>query len=88
MKWKVRYSKEAEKFINEQDIRDKVRNAIRKFLQKMKGEDINIDLKKLMGHWEGYYRIRIGKIRIIFDISKKTKEIFIEKVDYRGDIYK
>lgn len=34
MKWKVRYSKEAEKFINKQDIRDKVRNAIRKFLQR------------------------------------------------------
>ena len=33
MKWKIRYSKEAEKFINEQDIRDKVRNALRKFLQ-------------------------------------------------------
>ena len=36
MKWKVKYSKEAEKFINKQDIRDKVRNAIRKFLQRMK----------------------------------------------------
>jgi len=36
MKWKIRYSKEAEKFINEQDIRDKVRNALRKFLQKVK----------------------------------------------------
>ena len=54
----------------------------------MKGKDVNIDLKKLVGNWEGYYRIRIGKMRIIFDMSKEGKEIFVEKVDHRGDVYK
>jgi len=37
MKWKIRYSKEAENFINKQGIRENVRNALIKFLQKMKG---------------------------------------------------
>jgi len=47
----------------------------------MKGKNVNIDLKKLVGKWKGYYRIRIGKIRVIFDISKESREIFVEKVD-------
>ena len=54
----------------------------------MKGEDVNINLKKLVGNWEGYYRIRIGKMRLIFKVHKENKEIFVEKVDYRGDVYK
>jgi len=41
-----------------------------------------------VGKWKGYYRIRIGKIRVIFDISKESREIFVEKVDYRGRVYK
>jgi len=45
MKWKVEYSKEAKKFINDQNIWSEVRSGIRKFLQKMKGKNVNIDLK-------------------------------------------
>jgi len=88
MKWKVEYSKEAKKFIDEQNIWSEVRSGIRKFSQGMKGENVNIDLKKLVGNWKGCYRIRIGKIRLIFDVSKENREIFVEKVDYRGKVYK
>jgi len=88
MKWKVEYSKEAKKFINDQNIWSEVRSSIRKFLEKIKGKNINIDLKKLVGDWEGYYRIRIGKVRVIFDIVKENRMIFVEKVDYRGKVYK
>lgn len=88
MKWKIGYSRDAEKFINKHDIREKVRNALNKFLRGMKGESVNIDLRKLTGDWEGYYRIRIGNIRIIFDISKESRVIFVKKVDHRGDVYK
>ena len=88
MKWKVSYSKEAKNFIETHNIWNEARNGIKKFFQKMKGEDVNINLKKLVGNWEGYYRIRIGKMRLIFKVHKENKEIFVEKVDYRGDVYK
>jgi len=45
-------------------------------------------VKKLKGSWTGYYRIRKGKIRIIFDVDYKNKTVFIEKIDFRGDVYK
>ena len=64
------------------------REELAKFLKRTKGEDINVDVKKLKGLWAGYYRINKGKIRIIFDVDYKNKAVFIEKIDFRGDLYK
>ena len=50
-------------------------------------EQIKIDLKKLKGKWEGYLRIRKGKIRIILKVYKEEKRIFVKKVDFRGNVY-
>jgi len=88
MKWKIEYSKEARKFIDEQNIWNQIREGIKRFLLKIKGEDVNIDVRKLVGDWKGYYRIRMGKIRIIFCLLKEKRTIFVEKVDHRGNAYK
>jgi len=88
MKWTINYSREAEKFIEREDIRGDVREELTKFLKKMKGEDINIDVNKLKGTWEGYYRIRKGKLRIIFDVDYKLRSLFIERIDFRAGSYK
>jgi len=66
MKWKIEYSKNALEFIREYKIHDQIKNEIKKFLLKLKGEKVNVDLKKLTGEWKGYYRIRKGKLRSIF----------------------
>jgi len=47
MKWRIDYSRDAEKFIEKQNIRVEVREELRKFLMKMRGENVNLDLKKL-----------------------------------------
>ena len=52
MKWKIEYSKEARKFIDEQNIWNQVREGIKRFLLKIKGEDVNIDVRKLVGDLE------------------------------------
>jgi mRNA interferase RelE/StbE len=88
MKWTIKYSRDAEKFIEKQNIRNEVREELKKFLMKIKGENINIDLKKLGGEWEGYYRIRKGRLRIIFEPNKNERILFVEKIDFRGDVYK
>ncbi len=86
--WRIDYSRDVEKFIKRQDIHVEVKEELKKFFMKMKGMDIHVDLKKLEGEWEGYYRIRKGKIRIIFSINKTDKVLFVEKIDFRGDVYK
>jgi len=88
MKWRIDYSRDAEKFVQKQNIREEVREELKKFLLKVKGENINIDLKKLAGDWISYYRLRKGKLRIIFKVKKAVKTLFVEKVDFRGDVYK
>jgi len=75
MKWRITYSGKAKKFMDEKKIHDEVRDSIRKFILKMNGEKLNIDLKKLVGNWKGYYRIRVGKMRLIFKIFKEEREI-------------
>ncbi len=44
------------------------------------------DLKKLKGV-ENFYRIRIGKIRMIYEIKELEHKIYIHFVGYRGKAY-
>ncbi len=88
MKWRVEYSREAEKFIEKQDVHTEVIEQLKKFLIKITGGNVNIDLKKLVGNWDGYYRLRKGRLRIIFEVNKDERVLFVEKIDFRGEVYK
>ena len=88
MKWQIEYSREADEFIERENIRTQVRQQLKNFIRKLRGEDINVNVKQLKGSWKGYIRIKKGKIRIIFWVEYKTRSIFIERVDFRGKVYK
>ncbi|RLB15123.1 MAG: hypothetical protein DRG35_04440 [Deltaproteobacteria bacterium] len=75
-------------FTERENIRRETREKLAKFIKRTKDKDINIDVKKLKESWPGYYRIRMGKIRIIFDVDYKNKTAFVEKIDFRGNVYK
>jgi mRNA interferase RelE/StbE len=49
-------------------------------------DSLTLDIKKLQG--EPYFRLRVGKWRIIFDRDNNIKIISIEKIKSRGDAYK
>ena len=87
MHWKIKIDKNARKYLLKYNIQDKGREAIIKFLKFINGEDINLDVKRLKGKLKEYYRIRIGKIRIILRVNFKDKIVFVEMVEKRGDIY-
>jgi len=87
MTWRIDYSKDAHKFIQKNKLQDDVSGELKKFLLRLKGVDVNIDLKKLAGDWDGYYRLRKGDVRIIFAIIKQGKVLYVEKVDLRGRVY-
>jgi len=57
-------------------------------LRKFKGEDINNNIKKLRGEWEGFYRIRYGRLRIIVEFQFEQNRAYIEEIDWRGSVYK
>ncbi|MEK6599727.1 MAG: hypothetical protein AABY52_05245 [Deltaproteobacteria bacterium] len=88
MSWNVEYSKRANNFIEEHGMRDKVKESIKNFILRITGSNINIDVKKLNGEWSGYYRIRKGKVRIIVKTDIESGTIFVDIVDFRGNVYK
>lgn len=45
-------------------------------------------IRRLHGEFEGLYRYRVGKIRIIYSIDKVAHIIEILNIDDRGDVYK
>ncbi|MBI4119858.1 MAG: hypothetical protein HY454_00115 [Parcubacteria group bacterium] len=89
MSWQVDFSKEALKFLNRNRIAEAfVVEKIKIALMKFRGEDVNIDIRKLTGSWTGFYRIRSGKIRIIVEFQFDNQRAYIEQVDWRGNAYK
>jgi len=52
------------------------------------GINTRTDIKQMVGDWKGYYRMRVGDIRIIFWIDQELKTIYIDHIGSRGDIYK
>ena len=46
-----------------------------------------LDIKPLKGVWDGFSRLRVGKIRVIFLIDLEQDQLFVYAIDFRGDIY-
>jgi mRNA interferase RelE/StbE len=46
------------------------------------------DVKPMLGEWKGYYRIKIGNIRLIFWVDQVKKIIYVDHIGPRGDVYK
>ncbi|MBN1364916.1 MAG: hypothetical protein JW976_08950 [Syntrophaceae bacterium] len=89
MSWSIEYSKDADTFLKKQrHIKDKLIGEIKKLIQKLQGETVNINFRKMTGDWEGYYRIRKGKIRILVHLDFSASVVFVENIDFRGDVYK
>jgi len=58
------------------------------FLRKVRGESISVDVRKLKGEWKGYFRIRKGRLRVIFSVDFNDRVLYVERVDFRGKAYK
>lgn len=87
--WKIDLSKQADKFIEKENIKqDEILSLIRRFINYSKGSDENVDVKKMKGKWKGYHRIKIGKVRMILKVDFKERQILVDRIDYRGRVYK
>jgi len=89
MNWSLGFSNNSLKFLKHNNLsKDVVLEKIKLVLLKIRGENANIDVRKLHGKWYGFYRIRAGKLRIIAEFNFNDYKIYIEEIDYRGNIYK
>jgi mRNA interferase RelE/StbE len=86
--YQIYLSRQAEKYIKELDKKQGKR--IIQTITDLKNHPfytIRHDTAKLKGR-KDYYRIRVGALRIIYKIFEEEKEIYIEKIDTRGKVYK
>lgn len=89
MSWKLSTSKDVEKFLAKNELTiDEVRELIGKAIRYFQRENTNIDIRKLTGKWKGFYRVRSGRIRIIAEFDFDNSVVFIEEIDWRGNVYK
>ena len=88
MRWQIFFSTRSLKFIEKEEIsNERIINIIRKAINKFDGKDVNVDIKKLKGKWKNFYRIRMGKIRIIAKFDFEKGVILIDVIDKRDRIY-
>jgi len=89
MNWYIDFSENSLKFLKKNNLKeDLIIEKIKLVLRKFKGENININVKKLSGEWEGFYRIRSGRLRIIVEFQFEQNRAYIEEIDWRGNAYK
>ena len=89
MSWQIDFSKASLKFIDAGTIdEDKVISCIGQAIHKLQGHKVSIDLKKMKGEWAGFYRLRTGRIRILFSINFDKQQIYIDQIDFRANVYK
>lgn len=71
------------KFIN--SLNEKIRKQLKTKLEDLKKSPFTMKGVKKMEGTDGIYRLRMGKIRIVYKIAKNGIEII--DIDYRGNIY-
>lgn len=89
MNWRIDFSVASLKFLKKNNLEEYfIINKIQLTLRKFKGENVNINVKKLSGEWEGFYRIRSSRLRIIAEFQFEQNQVYIEEIDWRGNVYK
>lgn len=83
--YKLIYHREVVKFIarQEKQIQERIAQGLKGLLTIPPTGDI-----KPMKGYVGLYRLRIGTLRILFEVNHDEKVVFIRTIDSRGGIYK
>ncbi len=87
-KWRVELSKYALK--NLKKLEDKTAQKILDNLQELEGLEnplLHQGVRPLVGQLKGFYRLRIGNMRIVFELDRNNKRIGIHTIVHRAGAY-
>lgn len=90
----IRFRKQAIKFIErtDSDTLSRIQEKLNQLLIAVEEQSIipftELDIKQMKGEWEGFYRLRIGKVRLIFTVDMSSGNIEVFSIGSRGDVYK
>ena len=86
--YEIQYTKASDKFFkSHEDIRTQYEDAIKELLIGEHPE--NVDVKKIKGKRNEYFRIQLGGYRIVYAVIKDTIVVIATLLaGSRGDVYK
>ena len=86
--YEIRYTKAAEKFFQmHEEVREQYKDAIKNLVSGEHPE--KVDLKRIKGKRNEYYRIRIGGYRVVYTIINGMIVVILTILaGARGDVYK
>ena len=84
--WKIEFTIEAEEDLNKLDKQIQHR-VIEKIVWLRDNFDQIIPLP-LGGKWHGFFKLRVGDWRVIYEIESLKKQIAVHQIDRRDKIYK
>ncbi|GAB4371116.1 MAG: type II toxin-antitoxin system RelE/ParE family toxin [Elainellaceae cyanobacterium] len=90
----IKFRKQAIKFIEkaDPDTLSRIQERLKQLVTSVEEQSIipftDLDIKQMKGEWEGFYRLRIGKIRLIFTVDIASGNIEVYAIGSRGNIYK
>ena len=86
--YKIVLSKEASKYYQKVDkaTRNRLNNALNQLINNPFNAQ-NYDIKPLHEPLKGLWRLRVGKLRIIYRVEKKKMKIQIATICSRGKAY-
>ena len=87
-KWRVELSKSALKHLKklEDKLAQKVLDLIQR-LEVLENPLLHQDIRPLVGKLKGFYRLRMGDLRIIFELDRNSKRIGVHAIIHRGRAY-
>jgi len=87
--WQIKFSRQAEKYYMRfpSDMRKRVKTSLLD-LAALALPFIHSDVTPLLGKLDGFYRLRIGKYRVVFSTIEDMRTIAVVSILPRGDVYK
>ena len=89
----IKLHRKARKFLSRLNERDRrrIKEALEELAYAIERGVIpftSLDVRKLKGRWEGYFRLRIGDFRVIFAIDDETGAILVFNIHRRESAYR
>ncbi len=84
------FSKESVRFLKTLPTkkREKITSTIQEITEESEPQN-HPQVRIMRDNWEGFYRLRIGKIRAIFHVTKEDDQEYmvVHAINTRGNIY-
>ena len=84
--YKVRVKREVSQFIDSLPNSEEIKEKLIRLKHFKSTKNIHLDIKRYRDKKRDIFRLRIGKLRFIFEVEENL--IFIKAADFRGRVYK